>query len=203
MIPFRKFWAAAALAGALAGCAGQQTQPESAPVEPVSQAEKAQGERSGLPVQSSEQAGGVEVVPIQQDTGEAVGGGLSPDEMQAGTGQQDQAAAPEAPVIYFGFDSDQVDEKGRETIKYYAEKLLDEPDVRVRLEGHTDERGSPEYNLALGERRARAVAQILELYGVTPDRIDIVSYGETKPAVEGHDEAAWAKNRRVEMVFIR
>jgi peptidoglycan-associated lipoprotein len=203
MMRMTKLWPALLLAGTLAGCAGQQSKPDTAPVEPVSEAEKAQGERNGLPIQSGEQTSGVEVVPIQSDTGEAVGAGLSPDEMQAGAAQPDQAMQPDAPVIYFGFDSDQVGEQGRATIKFFAQKLLDEPDVRVRLEGHTDERGSPEYNLALGERRARAVAQILELYGVTPDRIEIVSYGETKPAVEGHDEAAWAKNRRVEMVFIR
>ncbi len=206
MMRWRMLWLTGLLAGALSGCGGQQTKPEHVPVEPVSAAEKTQGEGGGLPVQSSGQGQGVEVVPIQEDTGEAVGEGLSPDEKQAGmdtTVQGDHTTMPTEPVIYFGFDSDRVDEKGRQIIRYYAERLLDEPQVRVRLEGHTDERGSPEYNLALGERRARAVAQVLELYGVSPDRIEIVSYGETKPAVEGHNEAAWAKNRRVEMVFIR
>jgi peptidoglycan-associated lipoprotein len=74
-------------------------------------------------------------------------------------------------------------------------------EVEVRLEGHTDERGSREYNIALGDRRAQSVRRVLLFQGASTDQIDTVSYGEEKPAVEGHDEAAWSKNRRVELVY--
>jgi peptidoglycan-associated lipoprotein len=72
----------------------------------------------------------------------------------------------------------------------------------VRLEGHTDERGSREYNIGLGERRAQAVRRSLLLQGATDAQISTVSYGAERPAVSGHDEAAWAKNRRVEIVYL-
>jgi len=74
--------------------------------------------------------------------------------------------------------------------------------TRVRLEGHTDERGSREYNIGLGERRAQSVRRALLLQGAADAQISTVSYGEERPAVPGHDEAAWAKNRRVEIVYL-
>jgi len=187
----------------LAGCAGQETKPEQqtrAAVEPVSEAEKAAGEQGGLPIEQS-QGAGVEVIPITEVQGTAAEeAGLSAEE-QATDGKSVQLAYE--PIVYFDYDSDTISEQGRQVLKYYAEKLAAQPDVRVRLEGHTDERGSPEYNLALGERRAKAVKEVLVLYGVAPERIEVISYGETHPAVEGHNEAAWAKNRRVELVFIK
>ncbi len=75
------------------------------------------------------------------------------------------------------------------------------PTARVRLEGHTDERGSREYNIGLGERRAQAVRRALLLQGVAEAQITTVSYGEERPAAEGNDEAAYAQNRRVELVY--
>jgi len=71
----------------------------------------------------------------------------------------------------------------------------------VRLEGHADERGSREYNIGLGDRRAQSVRQILLFQGASSDQIETISYGEERPAVLGHDESAWSKNRRVEMVY--
>jgi peptidoglycan-associated lipoprotein len=71
---------------------------------------------------------------------------------------------------------------------------------KVTLEGHADERGTREYNLSLGERRAKSVAEVLKANGISADRIKLVSFGEDRPAMEGHDESAWAKNRRVEFV---
>ena len=73
--------------------------------------------------------------------------------------------------------------------------------LKVRLEGNTDERGTREYNLALGERRANAVKAYLVAQGVSPSQIEVVSYGEEKPVDPGHNEAAWAKNRRVQIVY--
>ncbi len=193
---------AAAVLGGMAGCSSTPEKPEAnAPTEPVSEAEKQAGAHGGLPVRENGQ-GGVEVLPIdQQETAEA--DGLAPDEMNAGEQSQQQAALAYPPVVYFAFDSDVVSEEGRQVLKYYADRLLSQPDIRVRLEGHTDERGSPEYNLALGERRAKAVKEVLVLFGVDPSRIEVISYGEARPAVDGHDEAAWAKNRRVELVFVK
>jgi peptidoglycan-associated lipoprotein len=185
----------------LSGCSSQPSkegtfQPQ---VEPVMPAERAAGEY-GLPMHS-EQSGGVEVIPIDQQ--EAASGVALDAPMSMDASQDNQLDIAYEPIVYFGYDSDVVSEEGRAVLKYYAEKLQAQPDVRVKLEGHTDERGSPEYNLALGERRAKAVAEVLMLYGVSPERIDVVSYGEARPAVEGHDETAWSKNRRVELVFIQ
>jgi peptidoglycan-associated lipoprotein len=104
-------------------------------------------------------------------------------------------------VIYFAFDSSDVAEEDRPLIEAHAAFLAANPTVKVSVEGHTDERGSREYNIGLGERRAQAVAKMLEFQGVSPSQISVVSYGEEKPAVQGHDEAAWSKNRRVELVY--
>jgi len=189
------------LFGVLAGCSSTPEKPSAAPAEPVSAAEQKAGHQGGLPV--NERVGnGVEVLPIDQQP-EAAAGALSEDEMQAGSADHHQAALDYPPVVYFDYDSDVVSEEGRQVLKYYAEKLLAQPDIHVRLEGHTDERGSPEYNLALGERRANAVKEVLVLYGVDTARIEVISYGEARPAVQGHDESAWAKNRRVELVFVK
>jgi peptidoglycan-associated lipoprotein len=84
----------------------------------------------------------------------------------------------------------------------HAKFLAAHPAARVRLEGHTDERGSREYNIGLGDRRAQSVRRALLLQGASDAQISTVSYGEERPAVLGHDEAAWAKNRRVEIVYL-
>lgn len=87
-------------------------------------------------------------------------------------------------VVHFDFDSTELSAAGR-----------------ARLEGHADERGTQEYNVALGERRARTVSVYLQSLGVAADRLDLISYGETKPVAEGEDESAWAENRRVEISY--
>ena len=78
----------------------------------------------------------------------------------------------------------------------HAKYLRENPDAHIIIEGHTDERGTPEYNIALGERRARSVARYMQNLGVDVNQLSIVSYGEEKPLVVGHNENAWAKNRR-------
>lgn len=103
------------------------------------------------------------------------------------------------PVVYFDYDQFSVSDENLDTVKHYANILLDNPEQNIKLIGHTDERGTPEYNLALGERRAKAVAQAFMLFGVANKRIEIISLGEEQPAVDGHNESAWSKNRRVEM----
>lgn len=102
--------------------------------------------------------------------------------------------------IYFDFDRSELRPEAREILRRKAEVLRSFPEVRVRIEGHADERGTVEYNLALGERRADAARQFLIDLGLDSDRITTVSYGEERPAVEGQNEAAWSRNRRDEFV---
>lgn len=100
--------------------------------------------------------------------------------------------------IHFAFDSYDLSSEARETLRKKAELLQKMSDLQMVIEGHCDERGTAEYNLALGERRARAAYEFLVLLGVDADRLSIISYGEERPLVEGSNEEAWAKNRRAE-----
>lgn len=106
-------------------------------------------------------------------------------------------------VVYFDFDRSEILPEYRELLDQHARYLVDNPAAQVRLEGHTDEKGSREYNIGLGERRAQSVRQIMMLQGVTAGQLSTVSYGEERPAVLGSDEEAWALNRRVELVYSR
>lgn len=119
----------------------------------------------------------------------------------------DESAAPggvlENRVIYFEFDKSDVDEAGQVLLSEHGRYLADNPGLQVRLEGHGDERGSREYNIGLGERRAQAVRQILLLRGAAASQLSTVSYGEERPAALGSDEEAWSLNRRVEIVYNR
>lgn len=119
----------------------------------------------------------------------------------------EEAAGPSAGLlatrlVYFDFDSAEIKGAGTDVVAAHAKYLATHPATRVRLEGHTDERGSREYNIGLGERRAQSVRRALLLQGASDVQISTVSYGEERPAVAGHDEAAWAKNRRVEIVYL-
>lgn len=109
-----------------------------------------------------------------------------------------QAVADLPKAIYFDFDSYVVKDEFHATVEGYAKRLTADSKLHMRLEGHTDERGGSEYNLALGQKRADAVGKALGLLGVKPNQLETVSFGKERPAVEGHDEEAWAKNRRVE-----
>lgn len=100
--------------------------------------------------------------------------------------------------IYFPFDQSTLTEEGKATAEAIAQLMLEAPEMSVRIEGHADERGTNEYNLALGERRALAVQQYLVSYGIDAARLPVLSYGEERPAVDGKDESAWVKNRRAE-----
>ena len=102
-------------------------------------------------------------------------------------------------TVYFAFDASDIDAEGQTVVDNYAKYLTSNSSVKVKLEGNTDERGSNEYNLALSERRAQAVATALKAKGVADSQLSLLSYGEEHPADPGHDEAAWAKNRRVDI----
>lgn len=106
-------------------------------------------------------------------------------------------------VIYFEFDSSEVSSRYTDVLRAHGEFLATHPEFSLIVEGHTDERGSREYNLALGERRAQAVARILTLNGAADEQVQVTSYGEEQPAVVGHDEQAWSQNRRAELVYQR
>lgn len=99
--------------------------------------------------------------------------------------------------VMFAFDSSALDDVARQDIDYNAEILKANPDVKVVLEGHCDERGTSEYNMALGARRSQSVLEALVVSGIARGRMESVSYGSEVPLVQGHDEASWAKNRRV------
>ncbi len=104
-------------------------------------------------------------------------------------------------TIYFAFDSSEISAEDEEVIKHHGKYLALNPDATLRLEGHTDERGTREYNIALADRRAQAVKKLLLFQGASSSQITIISYGEEKPAALGHDEAAWRLNRRAELVY--
>jgi peptidoglycan-associated lipoprotein len=128
----------------------------------------------------------------------AAGGTRDPEQEIAGP--QDGVLVKR--VIYFDYDSSEIKGDGTDIAAAHAKYLANNPSARVRLEGHTDERGSREYNIGLGERRAQAVRRALLLQGAADGETSTVSYGEERPAVAGHDEAAWAQNRRVEIVYL-
>jgi peptidoglycan-associated lipoprotein len=103
-------------------------------------------------------------------------------------------------VVYFDFDSFVVKDEFRPVVESGARKLTGDRKRHVTVEGYADERGSSEYNLALGQRRAEAVVKSMQLLGAATSQMEPVSYGDEHPAVAGHDEAAWAKNRRAQIV---
>ncbi len=105
-------------------------------------------------------------------------------------------------TIYFGFDSSVIKGQGTAIVAAHAKYLADHPNARVRLEGNTDERGSPEYNIGLGMRRAQSVREAMLLQGASADQITVVSYGAERPVDPAHNRAAWAKNRRVNIVYL-
>jgi peptidoglycan-associated lipoprotein len=117
--------------------------------------------------------------------------------------KQALAALQARNMIFFQFDSSEIASEYLAVVAAHAAYLVKFPTARVRLEGHTDERGSREYNIGLGERRAQTVRRALMLQGVADKQITTVSYGEERPAVEGSTEEAHAQNRRVELVQVQ
>jgi peptidoglycan-associated lipoprotein len=116
--------------------------------------------------------------------------------------QQDFVANVSSDRVFFDYDQYNVDAEDQATLQSQAQWLQRNPAVRVTLEGHADERGTRDYNLALGERRANAAKNYLASLGIDPSRIQVISYGKERPAELGSNEAAWAKNRRAVTVVI-
>jgi peptidoglycan-associated lipoprotein len=134
--------------------------------------------------------------------------GAGPSELPAGgvePGSEVGGAAGDASlqqrIIYFDFDSYEIPAQYRDIVAAHARRLATNGAMKVRLEGHTDERGSREYNIGLGERRAQAVRRALMLQGAGDGQLVTVSYGEERPSASGSDETAYAKNRRVEIIY--
>ena len=134
--------------------------------------------------------------PIAQTdtTGQEAG---QSDDSQA---QTDQTLAAEIEDIFFDYDKHRLRDDARRILEANARTLQSDPTVNLILEGHCDERGTVEYDLALGERRAQSVKSYLEQFGIDPSRVRTVSYGEERPFALGHDEPAWSQNRRVHFV---
>jgi peptidoglycan-associated lipoprotein len=149
--------------------------------------------------------------PVENRDGTAAGGGAaggqgSGVDQRGVAGVQVPATSGTQPaamqrVIYFDYDSFEVKAESAALLEANARYLNANRNVRVALEGHTDERGGREYNLALGQKRAEAVRRALSLLGVQDSQMEAVSFGEEKPAMTGFDESAWSKNRRVEITY--
>ena len=116
--------------------------------------------------------------------------------------QERRIAKVEAESIYFDFDKSFIKLEYRAVLQAKAEFLKDDPNIHIRIEGNCDERGTNEYNLALGERRANSAAKFLVSLGISPDRIETISYGEERPLASGHGGGAWAQNRRDDFTVV-
>jgi peptidoglycan-associated lipoprotein len=145
--------------------------------------------------------------PTESNAGAQSEGANAANAAGGALGSQEEVGGPTAGllatrIVYFDFDSAVIKGQGVDVVAAHAKYLAANPQARVRLEGNTDERGSREYNIGLGDRRAQSVRRSLLLQGTSEGQITTVSYGEERPADPGHDEAAWAKNRRVEIVYL-
>jgi peptidoglycan-associated lipoprotein len=150
-----------------------------------------------------------DIVPDQSaaETSDSSGASTQGMDMGGNAVSPEQAALAElqriGTVVYFDYDRAEIRPEYVQLIAAHAKFLNGKTTKTLRLEGHTDERGSREYNIGLGERRAQAVRRALMLQGVSDPQVTTVSYGEERPAVTGDDEAAYAKNRRVELVYAK
>jgi peptidoglycan-associated lipoprotein len=148
---------------------------------------------------------GTQVPGSANGSGEGPSTSTSPlggDNGVTGNGSQGAGAmgAQAGNIIYFDFDKSDIKPEFASVIATNAQNLTAHPGLKMKLEGNTDERGTREYNIGLGERRAQAVRRALMLQGVSENQLTTVSFGAERPAVEGDTEEAWAKNRRVELV---
>ena len=143
---------------------------------------------------------GCSSTPKAEPTGDIVSSPTTPAAQDDSTKSGGDLASQGLKTVYFDFDSYVLTPDTRSLLTSGAEALKTKTGTKIQIEGHCDERGSNEYNLALGEKRARAVEEFLISQGVSKDQLSTISYGEERPAVPGNDEAAWEKNRRAEFV---
>ncbi len=155
---------------------------------------------SSKPGQSGSSAAGVGgVAGSSAQSYGAAGSADFVNEAKANAG--DKSKAPANQTYYFAYDNSTISAQDDASIVLQAHYLMQNSAAKIRVDGNTDERGSREYNIALGYRRAQAVAHLLEQQGVSPKQISIVSYGKEQPIALGHNESAWAQNRRVNLTY--
>jgi peptidoglycan-associated lipoprotein len=170
-------------AAALAGCASGTRLEPPAPVE--DRTGSAQGGNNGANGAGRTSESTVSGVDLTSGANKGSGNGMD--------------AGGDGRTVYFDYDSYSIKDEYRSVIETNARKLSGDRKRRLQAEGHTDERGGSEYNLALGQRRAEAVVKALVLVGAQDNQLEAVSFGKERPAVQGSDESAWARNRRVEL----
>lgn len=172
-----------------AGCAKQELVKKDEGISPAPVARQAEPPKAGTtePVETATSSATTTVVPAV------------PARMELKT-TSDKELQSALNRIYFNFDSADLSDSARSTLTKNAALITKGSKAKIRIEGNCDERGSAEYNLALGDHRAKATYQYLVTLGVEPVRLSTVSYGNEKPAVQGNSEAAWAKNRRADFV---
>lgn len=177
----------------VAGCSSTATEPEGTDSDGMGDA--------GMEQQSDSDASSSDAY------GAGDGDGVSEEQMadeeqtMSAMEQAREKAMQATSTIYFDFDSSEIRRESRSVLQTHAAYLAEAEDASVVLQGHTDERGSREYNMALGERRAESVARFLRVNDVSDDQIETVSYGEEQPVVDESNEEAWAENRRVEINY--
>ena len=192
-------WMGLAATLALAGCA---TAPEKGPDEQAAAEDEQTGTQSADSQGQQAQAEGAKSGTEAESQGlgegaEAESAGLEGQQAKA----EPAVTEPDSHLVHFAFDSSNLSDEARERLRAHADYLKANQGIDVVLEGHADERGSREYNLALGERRAKSVRRILLVHGVNSERLEIVSYGEERPLVEASSEEAYRKNRRVKLAY--
>jgi peptidoglycan-associated lipoprotein len=135
------------------------------------------------------------------DTGNTTSFGTNSDS-RSGLSLLDDPASPlSVRILYFDYDSSDILPAYREVLEAHANYLVQNPTITISLEGHADERGSREYNLALGEKRSQSAKQRMLVFGPGSSQIRSTSYGEERPVVDGHDDESWSQNRRVEILY--
>jgi len=183
----RKIISALIIAAMMAACSSTPTkEQEGAKVEDrtLTPPKAAEVKKPPTPVESTP------VVPAQADSGTALDPIL-----------KDPKSILSKRIVYFDFDSNLVKEEFRPLVAAHAKYISQNGKAKMIIQGHTDERGSREYNLALGQRRSDAVKQMMTVLGAEGVRVETVSYGEEKPAVQGTSESAFSQNRRAEIVY--
>jgi len=197
----------AAAALAVAGCGGRQavvddTEVEVETVEGVAGAAGAAGDSASATALDEVDADGqpLDSTDTTGASGGAGGGGGGLSATDAAAAEADADLLSQR-VVYFDYDSALLRAEADAVVRAHARHLLRNPNTQLILEGHADERGTREYNLALGEDRAKSVADLMQALGVGGERIQTISYGEERPVALGHDESAWGLNRRVELLY--
>ncbi|MBU5635223.1 peptidoglycan-associated lipoprotein Pal [Geomonas sp. Red69] len=178
----------------VSGCAKQQSVKTDQPLAPSATTQSAPA-KAAAPATTQQTAPATSALPSSTIKSEQI------QSQPAPLTQKEATLAGALEKVYFDFDSDVLSDAARKTLTENYAKLKAMPSVKIRIEGNCDERGSDEYNLALSERRAQSAMKYLVALGIPASRLSTIGYGEEKPAVAGHDEAAWAKNRRDEFTI--